>query len=385
MARKTRRGRQKNKKGLNCQYIYNNQNKVTKETDMKTGEIKNKYGRICGRIAALTLAMLLAVVSLPVNFAFAAADSEKSIREVHKVNVAGKYYCFFVTHYVVITPAEIAKFGDDDEKLTDEILKRAGLYMKEHNCRLAVHKAIEPAAWKKTGGEMFLGDVEIYEEATPEEGGEGGDNPDGGSGDATAPPETSETSGGTLVKMPTVEALRKAAHSDGNPVRLEMDLEVTTEKQKEGSDDKPTRYSTYKKSSPNTPKLIYIAVATDADAKLGEDICKEEASNNSSNKSSTKKAKTVTPKAAKEEKEILPEERTISMTDRSGGPLEPTLKDGDPVTLEWREPGKQTDGSKKLGFFDHAWAVPALIAAALAIILAVVFIIRKKDEEETEE
>ena len=354
---------------------------------MKTAEIKNKYGRICGRIAALTLAMLLAVVSLPVNFAFAAADSEKSIREVHNVKVGSKEYCFFVTHYVVITPAEIAKFGDDDEKLTDEILKRAGLYMKERNCKLAAHKAIEPAAWKKTGGEMFLGDVEIYEAETPEEGGEGGEGgetPDGGSGDAITPSETSETSGGTLVKVPTVEALRKAAPVDGEPVRLEMDLEVTTEKQKEGSDVKPTRYSTYKKSSPNTPKLIYIAVATEDDAKLGEDICKEEASNNSSNKSSTKKAKTVTPKAAKEEKEILPEERTISMTDRSGGPLEPTLKDGDPVTLEWREPGKQTDGDKKLGFFDHAWAVPALIAAALAIILAVVFIIRKKDEEETE-
>ena len=336
---------------------------------MKTAEIKNKYGRICGRLAAIILAVLLAVVSLPVNFAFAAADSEKAIREVHNVKVGSKEYCFFVTHYVVITPAEIAKFGDDDEKLTDEILKRAGLYMKERNCKLAAHKAIEPAAWKKTGGEMFLGDVEIYEEATPEEGGEGGETPDGG----------------TLVKVPTTEALRKAAPVDGEPVRLEMDLEVTTEKQKEGSEEKPTRYSTYKKSSPNTPKLLYIAVATEADAKLGEDICKEEAQkNNSSNNSSSKKAKTVTSKAPKEEKEILPEERTISMTDRSGGPLEPTLKDGDPVTLEWREPGKQTDSNNEAGFFDHAWAVPALIAAALAIGIAVVLFIRKKDEEETE-
>ena len=356
-------------------------------TDMKTGEIKNKYGRICGRLAAITLAVLLAVVSLPVNFAFAAADSEKAIREVHNVKVGSKEYCFFVTHYVVITPAEIAKFEGDDEKLTDEILKRAGLYMKERNCKLAAHKAIEPAAWKKTGGEMFLGDVEIYEEATPEGGGdsgEGGETPDGGSGDAITPSETSEASGGTLIKVPTVEALRKAAPVDGEPVRLEMDLEVTTEKQKEGSEEKPTRYSTYKKSSPNTPKLLYIAVATEADAKLGEDICKEEPTKTTPSKSSSKKVKPVTP-TTKEEKEILPEERTISMTDRSGGPLEPTLKDGDPVTLEWREPGKQTDGSKKLGFFDHAWAIPALIAAALAIILAVVFISRKKDEEETEE
>ena len=352
-------------------------------TDMKTVKTKNKYGRICGRIAALTLAMLLAVVSLPVNFAFAAADSEKSIREVHKVNVAGKYYCFFVTHYVVITPAEIAKFGDDDEKLTDEILKRAGLYMKEHNCRLAVHKAIEPAAWKKTGGEMFLGDVEIYEEATPEEGGEGGDNPDGGSGDATAPPETSEASGGTLVKASTVEALRKAAPVDGEPVRLEMDLLVATKEQKDYDKDKLP--STHKENNPNAPKLIYIAVATEEDSKkYGEDICKEEASKNSSSNSSSKKAKATSTKATKEEKEILPEERTISMTDRSGGPLEPTLKDGDPVTLEWKEPGKQTDGDKKVGFFDHAWAVPALIAAALAIGIAVVLFIRKRDEEETE-
>lgn len=352
-------------------------------TDMKTAEIKNKYGRICGRIVAITLAVLLAVVSLPVNFAFAAADSEKAIREVHNVKVGSKEYCFFVTHYVVITPAEIAKFGDDDEKLTDEILKRAGLYMKERNCKLAAHKAIEPAAWKKTGGEMFLGDVEIYEAATPEEGGEGGDNPDGGSGDAVTPSETSETSGGTLVKVPTVEALRKAAPVDGDPVRLEMDLLVATKEQKDYDKDKLP--STHKENNPNAPKLIYIAVATEEDSKkYGEDICKEEASNNSSSNSSSKKAKTVTPKAAKEEKEILPEERTISMTDRSGGPLEPTLKDGDPVTLEWREPGKQTDGDKKVGFFDHAWAVPALIAAALAIGIAIVLFIRKRDEEETE-
>ena len=356
---------------------------MTKVTDMKTAEIKNKYGRICGRLAAIILAVLLAVVSLPVNFAFAAADSEKAIREVHNVKVGSKEYCFFVTHYVVITPAEIAKFGDDDEKLTDEILKRAGLYMKERNCKLAAHKAIEPAAWKKTGGEMFLGDVEIYEEATPEEGGDDGETPGGGSDDTITPSETSEASGGTLVKVPTTEALRKASPVDGEPVRLEMDLEVTTEKQKEGSEEKPTRYSTYKKSSPNTPKLLYIAVATEADAKLGEDICKEE-NNNNNNKQNNKKVKPITPKTPKEEKEILPEERTISMTDRSGGPLEPTLKDGDPVTLEWREPGKQTDSNNEAGFFDHAWAVPALIAAALAIGIAVVLFIRKKDEEETE-
>lgn len=351
---------------------------------MKTAEINNKYGRICGRLAAITLAVLLAVVSLPVNFAFAAADSEKAIREVHNVTVGGKDYCFFVTHNVVMTPKEIADLKEDDA-LTSEILKRAGLYMKERNCKLAAHKAIEPAAWKKTGGEMFLGDVEIYEEAIPEGGGEGegGETPDGGSDGDVKPSETSEASGGTLVKMSAVEALRKAVPGEGDPVRLEMDLIVATEGQKGGDKDKLP--STHKEKNPNAPKLIYIAVATEADAqKFGEEICKEEPTKTTPSKSSSKKVKPVTP-TTKEEKEILPEERTISMTDRSGGPLEPTLKDGDPVTLEWREPGKQTDGSKKLGFFDHAWAVPALIAAALAIILAVVFIIRKKDEEETEE
>ena len=358
--------------------------------------MRNKYNNrkiriIAARLAAVLMSVLIAAGYLPAKSAFAAdaamvnaikastsVDSEETIREVHKVGVGNKVYCFFVTHNVVITPEEVAAL--DDEKLTDEILKRAGLYMKEENCKLASHKAITPAAWKKTGGRMFLGDAE------------------------------KDTS--------TIDALRTAVPADGAPVRLHMDLIITNETPKatssdnsavgtaepgtdgtasegatdgEGSADSEAVsksrpwdsvawYSTYKKSSPNSPELLYVVVATPSDAKKGEEICKEETSKDKNKK------KDKTPKASPgggDEEEMLPEYRTINMTDRSGGPLEPTLKDGDPVTLEWIEPGRRTDSEGKAGLFDHARAVPAVIAAALIIAAGVFIAIRKrrKDEE----
>ena len=71
------------------------------------------------------------------------------------------------------------------------------------------------------------------------------------------------------------------------------------------------------------------------------------------------------------------------MYDRSGGPLEETLKDGDPVTLEWRAPKA---ASSKKSFLDHipggALSLAALAAAGAA---AVFVIVKKKKESKSEE
>lgn len=365
---------------------------MEKHTEVK----RKKYGQRVLRLAAVMLAVLVAVSYMPWAHTYAASkvtkstgtkksetttttsvDSEIAIREVHKIKVGKKRYCFFVTHNVILTPAEIAEFGDDDGKLTDEVLKRAGLYMKEENCKLASHTAITPKAWKKAGGTLSLGEVEIYEEAGESEAAgaadtDGSDNSDGTAAEAI--------SGGSLNKVPGVEALRKAAPTDGDPARFYMDLIITDETPKKGSSKEPEKYTTFKRKSPNSPKLIYIAVATEADAALGETICEEP-------KTKTKKSQTSSPASKSsdgDEEEKLPEYRTINMTDRSGGPLEPTLEDGDPVTLEWIDSGKQTDSEGKAGISDHAWVIPAVIAA-LAIAAAVVLILRKRRSGEEEQ
>ncbi len=382
---------------------------------MKKAENKHINRHWFARLAAIVMVALFTAASLPAGFAYADVDNKKAVtevsdeepvREVHKVKIEDKKYCFFVTHYVVMTPAEIAKFGDNDAKLTDEVLKRAGLYMKEANCKDEKHTAITPNEWKKKGGTLSLSPVEIYEvveeeksdagdesdtSADPSDGSSSGDTadtPEGGSdadtgdtgdtGDKDGKDSAAETTTGKTVKVEAVEALRRAAPNDGNPVRIYTDLVITTKTPKKGSSEEPKKYSTFKKNSPNTPKLIYIAVATEKDAALGEAICKEK------EEKMPDPGKIKDPKQGGEGEETLPEYRTINMTDRSGGPLEPTLKDGDPVTLEWVEPGKKTDADAGKGFFDHAWAIPALAAAAIALAAALILILKRRRETEEE-
>ena len=410
-------------------------------------ENKSAKGQFLRRLLSILMAALIAAAYLPVSNTYAAKDDKKSdqkkaasaaaeeseeqeetIREVHKVPIGSKRYCFFVTHNVVMTPKEIAKFSDDG-KLTDEILKRAGLYMKEENCKLESHEAITPKEWKKKIGTLSLSPVEIYEEgaATADDTEDSADAEDAaGTADAadatdatdttdaddaaskednsgedasgetagedtstadtteeaentddeaSAVEESEETAGGSIVTVEAVEALRKATPTDGNPSRFYTDLVITAKPSKDDSSSETKKYTTFKKKSPNSPKLIYIAVATEKDAALGEDICEEPKADDRSGKDSP--GKDDLSDSAGEEEEMLPEYRTISMTDRSGGPLEPTLKDGDPVTLEWKEPGRQTDSGSSAGLFDHAWAAPALIAA-LALVAALVLILRKR-------
>ena len=73
------------------------------------------------------------------------------------------------------------------------------------------------------------------------------------------------------------------------------------------------------------------------------------------------------------------------MYDRSGGPLEETLKDGDPVTLEWRTP-KGDSTNEKVSLLDRipggAFTLAALAAAGA---LAAFIIIKRKNESSEEE
>ena len=312
--------------------------------------------------------LLMAALIVPAGPSFAEdkskgeQDAALALREVHKVNVGKKKYCFFVDHYVVFTRAEIESLvpedpedpedpeepdgdgsGEDgsdedapvaeyDEKdydaLTMEILKRAGLYMKEANCTDAKHKAITAEQWVKKGGSFRLYDEDIA-------------------------------------------SILEAAPEDGKPVKIDMDLIIYTNASKDKQPE--DGYTTFKTTG---PRLLYIAIATEEDAKAGEDICKEDKPKEKKKKEKKrKKIKPVTPS-----EDPLPEYRTINMADRSGEPVEDTLQDGDPVTLEWIEPDKRGDmeGAIWIDRIPGRYAGLAVIAAAAAAAVAALIVIGKK-------
>lgn len=277
--------------------------------------------------AALTmLSAVFAVMLLSAGTVFAGDEdgSEGPIREVHKVGVAGKAYCFFVTHNVVLTPEEIAEM--DDEQLTDAILTRSGLYVKEANCNKAKHKAYTAEEWEE--GILCLSD-------------------------------------------PDIQSLRAAAPEDGDPQKFYMDLRIAVYT---GDEENPFDiYTTYKKTS---PRLLFVVVATEEDAKLGEDICE-------AIQEKPKKEKIPSMPGGGGDSETLPEYRTVNMEDRSGEPVEDTLEDGDPVNLEWIEPGKSDEDGKS--FIDYVpgryWGLAAFIAALAALIIFII-IKRRRDEED---
>lgn len=325
--------------------------------------IRGKYitynGHLASRIAAVLLAVLMIAGGMAVcrvsaetgsttntatNTKDTAAEQERPVREVHKVAVGDKQYCFFAMHYVVLTPEEIA--GMSDEELTAEVLKRSGVYMKEANCHKSTHKEIKPEDWAKTGGTMFLSEEDLAN-------------------------------------------LRAAKPAEGEPVKMAMDLRLTTEPATEEKPE-PQVYTTYKRTS---PRILFAAVAVPADAALGEEICEEEkeepAKEEEPKKETTPQKKQTTPKKQnKKEKavpaepeEMLPEYRTISMTDRSGGPIEETLKDGEAVELEWIEPGKKGDSGKS-SFLSHKPALAACIGLLAAVVIAAAVYAAKRNREE---
>lgn len=312
------------------------------------------------RLVFVLMMALFAVMIAPAGSVYAAQNSEKPIRAVHNVKVEDTKYCVFVQHDVVFTRAEIAKFEDDDE-LVAEVFARAGFYMKKPNCYNESHKAITPEEWTKTGRL-------------------------------------------TLHKY-DVMSLRQAEPVDGTPFKFYLDVlispkpapEETADPEEPGDEDPDEEdpeeedltdmYSTYKLLSPS---ILLVTVATETDAEFEDEICKEP----------DKPEKQKKPKKPEEEEEeeeeepdvpdvsepgeMLPEYRTISLSDRSGAPIEETLKDGDPVTLEWRDSGKRADADKG-SLIDRVpgryagLAAAAILTAALIVIL---IIKRRKDRKE---
>lgn len=303
------------------------------------------------RTASVLLLILVTVVSAASGFVYADQETEKEVpkREVHDVGVGNELYCFFVTHNVVLTPAEVTAMTD--EELTSAILERAGLYMKKTNCKIDSHKEITIKDWTNAK----LGDFQLSKE--------------------------------------DLEAMRLAEPVDGSPVKFYMDLfivrktgekkTVVNEEGEEVEEEETVQYSTFKRTS---PRLLFAVVATEEDAKYGEDICIEDKKPVVPAKKQKKK-KQKTPDISEPEapeEEMLPEYRTINMADRSGGPIEETLKDGSPVNLEWVEP--KNTGTEEASFIDRIpggkIGMIAMTAAAAAAIAAVVIAARKKRTDE---
>ena len=345
---------------------------------IKEIEFTSLLRKVSARLLSVLLLMLVTVMLASPGFAFAAQETEQEepIREVHSVGVGNELYCFFVTHNVVLTPAEVAEMTD--EELTATILERAGLYMKKTNCRKESHKAITAQNWIKWKH-------------------------------------------GFLLNREDLEWIRTAEPLEGEPVKIYMDLLVTLEPPKEKDEEMPEGeteqaedgdeeeseeeeeepevpvYSTYKRTG---PRLIFAVVATEEDAKLGEEICKEDKKEEKKDdKKDDKKNKKKSKKPEKEEEEeekdigapegpgeeMLPEYRTIFMADRSGGPIDDTLTDGSAVYLEWREP-QDIGKEEQTSFIDRipggiAGLIVAGSAAAAAAVAAVIAVRRKKANE----
>lgn len=315
------------------------------------------------------LAIFVIIAMLPAVRVFAASektDTDEPVREVHNVVVNKKAYCFFVDHYVVLTPADTA--DKTDSELTEEIIRRAGLYMKEANCKATVHKVIKTKDWIKKGGSFSFSseDLESIRQAQPTDG-----NPAKFSLDLKISTESADEQTQEDIKKDESETTETPETEEGEA----QPGEETAEDQEGGSgddsepgnDDSIEWYSTFKRTS---PRLFFVVVATEADAKYGEDIC-EVLIRDDENRRHGRRNRPADAGEDGEAEDILPEYRTIAMVDRTGAPIEPTLEDGSPVTLEWIDPDKhQADSSHNVrtGYIAAA-AVLALSAAAASYIV----------------
>ena len=419
----------------------------------RLNDITHGFIRFFSRAIIVLMGVLIVLSMSAANFAFGADnEEEKPVREVHKVTVENKKYCLFVTHNVVLTPAEIE--GMTDEELTAEIFREAGLYMKETNCRLPSHKAITVERWAKSGGSFKLKDTDIQKireaapsdgnpiklymdlritvkdpngkkpadeqkpdaeekpadgdkpagEVTPADGdkpaGEvtpaDGENPAGevtpADGDKTAgevTPADGENPSGEVTPSDGEKPADEANPEEGdNPGTGDDPADQEKPADQGKPEEKVREYSTFKLLS---PRLIFIAVATEADAAYGEDTCEGEkkAPEKDDKKDSDKQGQGAgtADKGSGDggESEMLPEYRTISMKDRSGGPVEETLEDGTPVNLEWIEPKKYTGKGDEKSLFDQfpggaaGLTVAGIIIAGL--IAAAVVAIKNNQEE----
>ena len=375
---------------------------------IKEREITNRRRRVCMRTASVLLALVFTVMSVsPVSvLAKSEKSPEKPLREVHKVGIDKSLYCFFVQHNVVLTPEEIAE-KTTYEELNEYILDKAGLYLKESNCKLEKHKAIPIGKWKKKDAVIFLSaeDLVSIRTAEPADGEplkmymdllisneagfaaemEAAEEAEAALEEAEKPEEPEEApkdaDAGEAPDAEVTDTPEDAVNAEDTEET--EDTEAADDKDDTGDaeepeEEKPVPYSTYKLIS---PELIFIAVATKTDAESGEDICKDLTPSKNKDKSRRSSA----PDGDSEDEEMLPEYRTIDMADRSGAPIEETLKDGDPVTLEWIEP-KHNGVEGEASFTDRipggktGLLVISVMAAAAAG--AIVFAVKRNKADE---
>ena len=367
------------------------------------------------RIASMLLTMLFVLMLAAPDFAYAAEKKTQDppIREAHQVGVGNTFYCFFVTHNVVLTPEQVAKMTD--EELTAYILDKAGLYMKKSNCKkLKNNKIISVKDWTKRNGAFYLsepdlnsiraaepsdgypvkfhmdlivcedvGDKEKEESGKKEkdtESEEAKEAEESGEDKATEEGEEDKTAeeGDADKAAEEGDADKAAEEGDADKAAEESGEDNASEEAEETdeADDIPL-YSTFKR---NEPELIFAVVSTKSDAAAGEDMCKEDKSKTGKNKTPTLPDMDDSEDA---EDEMLPEYRTITMVDRSGKPIEATLEDGDPVKLEWVEQKNNSGDEEGASFIDRIpGGVTGLViicaAAAAAVIAAVVMAGKKK-------
>ena len=272
-------------------------------------------------------------------------EEASSIREVHKVKVKNKKYCFFAEKNAILTPEEIAAMTD--EKLVAVVIARSGLYMRKSNCTKESNSNITPAEWIKKGGSFWLdkNDIKSIRNANAQKG-----KPVKLYMDLKISTEHESKKAVEKRKKEAEDAAKEAEEKkkETDPAATDSNVtdstagesqDNTTDSKQENtdnnkgastSDDYTTPrlkyFSTYKKTA---EPLLFVVVATAADAKEMPGYCLP-------GKQSYKEAKNEA--ETSEPEEILPEYRTINMTDRSGGPIPATLQDGEPVTLTWEEP-----------------------------------------------
>ena len=371
--------------------------KMNTNTDIMYG-----FKKITGKVIIILTGILLVTAIPALNYAFGTDSGGKPIREAHKVTVEDNKYCFFVTRNVVMTPAEIK--GMTDEELTAEIFRRSGLYMKEANCRLPQHKVITVEEWTKAGRSFRLKDTDIknIRNAEPADGNPVKLNMDvriaimPANQDKPADADTPADQG-KPADADTPSDQDKPADTDPS-----ADADTPGEGDTPSEGDKPSddqekpaepvkEYSTFKLTSPG---IVFIAIATENDASYTEESCEEakadtDIKSNTNQEKASRKGKAPSGKVSPDdsgEDEMLPEFRTISMKDRSGGKLEETLQNGTPVTLEWIEPKKYSGSGEGKSFIDRIPGGTAGLTVALLIIAgltaaAVVAIKNNQDEQ----
>ena len=387
------------------------------------------------RFASILLILLVIIASVfcgTLITSLAQGAAAEPVRCLHKVKVGDKSYCFFAESNVVLTPGEIAVSEDGkartDEELTALILERAGFYMKEPNCNDSSHSEITVEEWTKDKGSFSLSkaDLAAIRGASPKDGapvklyidplistekasgklsgstasvisqtavtapaeGSADDpsadpaDPSGGSADPAADPTNPSGGSADPATDPTDPSggSTDPAANPTNPSGGSADPVVPPE-------PVPEEITWYSVSALTSPSLLFVVIATDKDAEYIEEICEpvEEEVKEEASEQPKPAAPVKTPKVPKvtAPEETLPEFKTIKMYDRSGGPLEETLKDGDPVTLEWIAPKGNANKKTFLDYIPGGALGLAAIAAAGALI-AFVIVKKKKDSSEEE-